>query len=64
MYSAIVDDKNASGAWVWIHLAHKALQIFQELLPIVAAYFDVTIDDSISCNCRQQGVSMISSKLE
>jgi lipopolysaccharide export LptBFGC system permease protein LptF len=36
MYLAIVNDKNASGAWVWIHLAHKALQILQELLPIIA----------------------------
>jgi hypothetical protein len=64
MYSAIVNDKNTSGARVWIYLAHKALQILQELLPIVATYFDVTIDDSVSCNCWQQGVSMRSSKLE
>ena len=62
MYSAIVNDKNTFGAQVWIHLAHKALQILQELLSIVAAYFDVTIDDSVNCNCGQQGVSILSSK--
>ena len=64
MYLAIVNNKNTSGAQVWIHLAHEALQILQELLSIVAAYFDVTIDDSIGCNCWQRGVSMRSSKLE
>ena len=64
MYSAIVNDQNTAGAWVWIHFAHEALQILQKLLSIVPAYFDVTIDDSVSCNCWQQGVSMISSKLE
>ena len=62
MYSAIVNDQNTLGAWVWIHLAHEALKILQELLSIVATYFDVTIDDSIHCNCGQQGVSIRSSK--
>ena len=62
MYLAIVDDKNTLGAWVWIYLAHEALQILQELLSIVATYFDVTIDDSVNCNCGQQAVSIQSSK--
>ena len=59
MYSAIVNDKNTLGARVWIHLAHEALQILQELLSIGAAYFDVTIDDSVNCNWATRSIYMI-----